>query len=171
MATPPTTIRRLTRKAGYKPPSRFLRTHLRLLRGGRGSPDGLVEASYPVRNSSWLPGPSSCYVPELHGLPDTQFITYKEPNHPVYGSFNHTRKITRASQERFGAVLSFNPDAVLQFRSYSFSDSAVRRHFLQRFRDVGIAAHQLQPLPYAPSYGEATADFGRIHLFISTAIP
>ena len=130
---------------------------------------GWIEASYPGAEQLWpLPGPSLCYVPELHGLPDTQFITYKEPNHPVYGSFNHTRKITRASQERFGAVLSFNPDAVLQFRSYSFSDSAVRRHFLQRFRDVGIAAHQLQPLPYAPSYGEATADFGRIHLHLDS---
>ena len=112
---------------------------------------GWIEASYPGAEQLWpLPGPSLCYVPELHGLPDTQFITYKEPNHPVYGSFNHTRKITRASQERFGAVLSSNPDAVLQFRSYSFSDTAVRRYFLQRFCDAGIAAHQLQPLPYAP---------------------
>ena len=63
-------------------------------------------------------------------------ITYQEPNYPVYGSFNHTRKLTRATQERFGAVLSANPDAVLQFRSHSFHDPAVRRYFLQRFSDL-----------------------------------
>ena len=61
-----------------------------------------------------------------------------------------------------------NPDAVLQFRSHSFQDPAVRRHFLQRFSDAGIAPHQLQPLPYAPSSAEAMADFGRIHLHLDS---
>ena len=112
-----------------------------------------IEHSYPGAEPFWpLPGPSLCYLPELHGLPDPQDTNYQEPNHPVYGSFNHTRKLTRSSQERFGAVLSANPDAVLQFRSHSFRDPAVRRYFLQRFTDSGIAAHQLQPLPYALPY-------------------
>ena len=106
--------------------------------------------------------------PDLHGLPDPQATAYQEPNHHVYGSFNHTRKLTRATQDRFGAVLSANPDAVLQFRSHSFHDPAVRRHFLQRFNDAGIAAHQLQPLPYAPSSAEAMADYGRIHLHLDS---
>ena len=97
-----------------------------------------------------------------------QTTIYQEPNHPVYGSFNHTRKLTRSTQKRFGALLSANPDAVLQFRSHSFHDPAVRRHFLQRFSDVGIAAHQLQPLPYAPSSAEAMADYGRIHLHLDS---
>ena len=128
-----------------------------------------IEHSYPGAEALWpLPGPSLCYVPDLHGLPDPQSTTYQEPNHLVYGSFNHTRKLTRSTQERFGAVLSANPDAVLQFRSYSFRDSAVRRRFLQRFRDAGIAAHQLQPLPYAPSSREAMTDYGRIHLHLDS---
>ena len=129
-----------------------------------------IEGSYPGAESLWsLPGPSLCYVPDLHGLPDPQLTTYQEPNHPVFGSFNHTRKLTRATQEIFGAVLSANPDAVLQFRSHSFSDPAVRRHFLQRFNDAGIAAHQLQPLPFAPSSAEAMADYGRIHLHLDSS--
>ncbi len=129
-----------------------------------------IERSYPGAEPLWsLPGPSLCYIPDLHGLPDPQATIYQEPKHPVYGSFNHTRKLTRATQERFGAVLSANPDAVLQFRSYSFQDSAVRRYFLQRFSDAGIAAHQLQPLPYAPSSGEAMADYGRIHLHLDSS--
>ena len=45
-----------------------------------------------------LPGPSLCYLPSFHGLPDTDDISYKEPNHPVFGSFNHTRKLTRSTQ-------------------------------------------------------------------------
>ena len=44
----------------------------------------------------------------------------------------------------------------------------MRRHFLQRFSDAGIAAHQLQPLPYAPSSAEAMADYGRIHLHLDS---
>ena len=128
-----------------------------------------IEHSYPSSEPLWaLPGPSLCYVPELHGLPDPDASSYKEPNYPVFGSFNHTRKLTDATQKRFGAVLSANPDAVLQFRSHSFHDPSVRRYFLQRFSDAGIAAHQLQPLPYAPSPAEAMADYGRIHLHLDS---
>ena len=128
-----------------------------------------IHLSYPGAEEFWpLPGPSLCYSPELHGLPDPEVTTYQEPNHPVYGSFNHTRKLTRSTQKRFGALLSANPDAVLQFRSHSFHDPAVRRYFLQSFSDVGIAAHQLQSLPYAPSSAEAMADYGRIHLHLDS---
>ena len=128
-----------------------------------------IAGSYPGAESLWpLPGPSLCYLPELHGLPDLQAITYQEPNSPVYGSFNHTRKLTRATQERFGAVLSANPDAVLKFRSHSFQDPAVRRYFLRRLSDAGIALHQLQPLSFAPSSEEAMSDFARIHLHLDS---
>ena len=61
-----------------------------------------------------------------------------------------------------------NPDAVLYFRSHSFHDPAVRRRFLIRLQDMGIASHQLQPLPYAPSSSVAMADYGRIHLHFDT---
>ena len=117
-----------------------------------------------------LPGPSLCYVPDLHGLPDVDEIQYREPNHLVFGSFNHTRKLTRSSQIRFGEVLHANPDAVLQFRSHSFhADASVRRRFLIRLKDMGIAPHQLQPLPYAPSSSAALADYARIHLHFDTS--
>ena len=98
--------------------------------------------SYPGSEKIWaLPGPSLCYLPDLHGLPDVQDIHYREPKQLVFGSFNHTRKLTRVSQQRFGEVLNANPDAVLQFRSHSFHDPAVRRRFLIRFQDMGIAPH------------------------------
>ena len=101
-----------------------------------------------------LPGPSLCYVPALHGLPELETINYQQPTNLVFGSFNHTRKITRATQKRFGAVLSGNPDAVLQFRSHSFHDPAVRRYFLQSFYKAGIAPLQFQPLhaPFCRGY-------------------
>ncbi len=130
----------------------------------------MVGRSYPGSEKLWpLPGPSLCYVPSLHGLPEVDAIVYQEPNCPVFGSFNHTRKLTRTSQQRFGAVMSENPDALLKFRSHSFHDSAVRRRFLIRFQDMGIAPHQLQPLPYAPSYADAISDYGRIHVHFDTS--
>ena len=47
--------------------------------------------SYPESEKMWaLPGSSLCYVPSLHGLPDIDDIYYQEPNHLVFGSFNHT---------------------------------------------------------------------------------
>ena len=95
-------------------------------------------------------------------------INYLEPNHLVFGKFNHTRKLTSSSLQRFGDILRENPDAVLQFRSHSFHDPAVRRRFLIRLQDMGIAAHQLQPLPYAPSPAAAMSDYGRIHLHFDT---
>ena len=125
--------------------------------------------SYPGSEKIWaLPGPSLCYLPDLHGLPDVQDIHYREPKQLVFGSFNHTRKLTRVSQQRFGEVLNANPDAVLQFRSHSFHDPAVRRRFLIRLQDMGIAPHQLQPLPFAPTSAAAMADYGRIHLHFDT---
>ena len=110
--------------------------------------------------------PLLCTV--LHGLPSVESINYLEPNHLVFGSFNHTRKLTSSSLQRFGDILRENPDAVLQFRSHSFHDPAVRRRFLIRLQDMGIAAHQLQPLPYAPSPAAAMSDYGRIHLHFDT---
>ena len=97
-----------------------------------------------------------------------QEINYRSPNHLVFGSFNHTRKLTRRSQQRFAEVLRMNPDAVLLFRSHSFQDAPVRRRFLNRLLDMGIAPHQMQPLPYAPSSAAAMADYGRIHLHFDT---
>ena len=123
-----------------------------------------IERSYPGAESLAPPGPSPCYLPELHGLPTRRRPTTKNPITPFTAALI-TRKLTRATQERFGALLSANPDAVLQFRSHSFQDPAVRRYFLQRFSDAGIAPHQLQPF-LMPRHAEAMADYGRIHLHL-----
>ena len=129
-----------------------------------------ISSSYPGSEKMWfLPGPSLCYVPDLHGLPSVEQIRYKDPKNLVYGSFNHTRKITSTTQRRFGAILSASPNAVLQFRSHSFHDPAVRRLFMIRFSDMGILPHQLQPLPYAPSSTDAMLDYGRIHLHLDSS--
>jgi protein O-GlcNAc transferase len=128
-----------------------------------------VKDSYPGCEPIWeLNGPSLCYDPGSHGLPEVETIAYGEPDHPVIGSFNHTRKLTSACLARFGTVLQAMPNAVLQFRSHSFYDPAVRRWFLRQFHEAGIAAHQLQPLAYAPSATEALNDYGRIHLHLDS---
>ena len=128
-----------------------------------------VQQSYPGSEAIWsLPGSSLCYDPAAHGLPEVEAIAYSEPDHAVIGSFNHTRKLTRVCIGRFGQVLAALPESVLQFRSHSFFDPAVRRWFLQAFLDAGIAPHQLQPLPYAPSGKDALKDYGRIHLHLDS---
>ena len=128
-----------------------------------------LHGSYPGSEAIWeLPGPSLCYDPSSHGLPEPESIGYSEPDHAVIGSFNHTRKLTSACIERFGSVLSVMPEAVLQFRSHSFYEPAVRRWFLRQFLDAGIAAEQLQPLPFAPSAIDAIQDYGRIHLHLDS---
>jgi predicted O-linked N-acetylglucosamine transferase (SPINDLY family) len=128
-----------------------------------------VRQSYPGSEAIWeLPCSSLCYDPTSHGLPSVETIVYSEPDHPVIGSFNHTRKLTDVCIARFGQVLSAMPEAVLQFRSHSFFDPAVRRWFLRQFLEAGIAAEQLQPLPYAPSGADALTDYGRIHLHLDS---
>ena len=128
-----------------------------------------VQHSYPGSENIWqLDAPSLCYNPIDHGLPAVDQIIYSEADHPIIGSFNHTRKLTSTCIKRFGAILKGSPEAVLQFRSHSFFDPNVRRWFLQQFIDAGIAAHQLQPLPYAPSGKDALKDYGRIHLHLDT---
>jgi len=128
-----------------------------------------IEASYPASEPIWaLPGSSLCYDPKAHGLPELDQIQYSEPDHPVIGSFNHTRKLTDSCLERFALVMNAMPEAVLQFRSHSFYDAAVRRWILRRLSDAGIAPQQLQSLPYAPSGADGLRDYGRIHLHLDT---
>jgi predicted O-linked N-acetylglucosamine transferase (SPINDLY family) len=128
-----------------------------------------VSRSYPGSEPIWtLPGPSLCFDPGTHGLPALEDLHYSEPDHPVFGSFNHTRKLTDACIARFAAVLHHNPNATLLFRSHSFYDQAVRRWFLRQFVQAGAAAHQLQPIPYAPSAAESLLDYGRTHLHLDS---
>ncbi|KZR84360.1 hypothetical protein PMIT1342_00077 [Prochlorococcus marinus str. MIT 1342] len=128
-----------------------------------------ISSSYPGAEPLWaLPGSSLCYLPQLHDLPAIESIRHSESQHRVFGSFNHTRKLTSSTLRRYGAILHDIPDAVLQFRSHSFHDPAVRRRFLIRLQDAGVAPHQLQPLPYARSASEAMADYGRIHLHLDS---
>ena len=128
-----------------------------------------VRQSYPGSEPIWeLACPSLCYDPSAHGLPAVEAIAYSEPSHPVFGSFNHTRKLTASCIDRFSQILTAMPDAVLQFRSHSFYDSAVRRWFLRQFLDSGVAPEQLQPLPFAPSSTDALTDYGRIHLHLDS---
>jgi hypothetical protein len=125
--------------------------------------------SYPGSEPIWaLPGPSLCFDPATHGLPALKDLHYSEPDHPVFGSFNHTRKLTDACIARFASVLHHNPNGTLLFRSHSFYDQAVRRWFLRQFVEAGAAAHQLLPIPYAHSAAESLLDYGRTHLHLDS---
>ena len=129
----------------------------------------VVGNSYPGAEPIWpLPCPSLCYEPSLHDLPDPLLINYQESELSVFGSFNHTRKLSRLTQKRFASILTSNSNSILYFRSHSFRDSSIRRRFMMNFIDMGISPHQLNPIPFASTPSEAMADYGRIHVHLDS---
>jgi len=126
-----------------------------------------IGQSYPGSERQWAcPFPSLCYDVAAHGLPDPDRLPLSASEHGILGSFNHTRKLTRHTIQRFGAILQGLPQSTLMLRSHAFYDPAVRRWFLQKFVDAGASPSQLLPLPYAPTAAEAMADFSRIQLHL-----
>ena len=93
---------------------------------------------------------------------------YTSSSSLVYGSFNHSRKLTNTTISRISSILAHNTDASLMFRSHSFFDPQVRRWFLSRFVDSGIRPSQLLPIPYAATSLEGYKDYGRINLHLDT---
>jgi len=126
-----------------------------------------IGQSYPGSERQWAcPFPSLCYDFAAHGLPDPNRMPLSASEHGVLGSYNHTRKLTRQTIQRFGAILQGLPQSTLMLRSHAFYDPAVRRWFLQKFVDAGASPSQLLPLPYAPTAAEAMADFSRIQVHL-----
>ena len=126
-------------------------------------------ASYPGSEEIWnLPCPSLCFIPQQHGLPEVSESFYTSSSSLVYGSFNHSRKLTANTISRISSILSHNNDVSLMFRSHSFFDPQVRRWFLARFVESGIRPSQLLPIPYAQTSLEGYKDFGRINLHVDS---
>ena len=124
-----------------------------------------ISDSYPHAESIWrLSCPSLCFDPDLHGLPSLADLHFSEPSHPVFGSFNHSRKLTDACLQRFASVISSIPDATFLFRSHSFYDKQVRRWFLDRLIQAGLTPEQLLAIPYAITPTEGYEDYKRLHL-------
>lgn len=126
-----------------------------------------ISHSYPGAERMWFcPFASLCYDVAAHALPDLVNLRLTTSRSGVIGSFNHTRKLTRRTIQRFGALLHHLPESTLVMRSHSFYDPAVRRWFLQKFVDAGAAPGQLLPLAYAASAADAMADYARIQLHL-----
>lgn len=128
-----------------------------------------ISGSYPSAEPPWLlQGPSLCYDVDAHLLPDLETIQYTNSSVPVFGSFNHTRKLSQQCLRRFADILVSLPDAYLQIRSHSFQDPSVRRRVLQECLYLGINASQVHPLPYASSAVNSLLDYRRIHCHLDT---
>ena len=124
-----------------------------------------INSSYEVLKSSGLCPVQASATSPLHGLPAEDALRNLVTSCLAVLITLESLPVPRRG---FGDILHANPDAVLHFRSHSFQETAVRRRFLIRLQDMGIAPHQLQPLPYAPSSAAAMADYGRIHLHFDT---
>jgi predicted O-linked N-acetylglucosamine transferase (SPINDLY family) len=128
-----------------------------------------VDSSYLGAESIWsLPCPSLCFDPVVHGLPSPDQISYTQSSSPVFGSFNHTRKLTQQCLSRFYSVLSEFPESKLLFRAHSFFDPQIRRWFMSKLVQSGVSPHQLLAIPYAPTPFEGYCDYGRIHIHFDT---
>jgi len=131
--------------------------------------DSYIAGSYPGSEKVWkLPCPSLCYDPSIHGLPSLNGLSYCYSSHPIFGSFNHSRKLTSSCLSRFASILAQDKNSSLLFRSHSFYDPQVRRWFLSRFVDFNILAHQLVPIPYAPTQFDGYFDYTKIHIHLDT---
>ncbi|WP_186498514.1 hypothetical protein [Synechococcus sp. A15-24] len=128
-----------------------------------------VGSSYHGAESIWaLPCPSLCFDPDVHGVPSPDKIYYTNSSSPVFGSFNHTRKLTQQCLSRFHSVLGEFPDSKLLFRAHSFFDPQIRRWFLSKLVQSGVAPYKLLAIPYAPTPFEGYCDYGRIHVHFDT---
>ena len=84
-------------------------------------------------------------------LPAIENIQYREPNHLVFGSFNHTRKLTRYLSS---VLVQFCAKIRMQFASFLvilFMMLLFDVIFSIRLQDKGIAPHQLATLPLCPN--------------------
>ena len=131
--------------------------------------DSYTTGSYPASENVWkLPCPSLCYDPSIHGLPSLNGLSYCRSVNPIFGSFNHSRKLTSHCLSRFANILCNYKNSSLLFRSHSFYDPEVRRWFLTRLVDFNISAHQLVPIPYAATQFDGYTDYTKIHVHLDT---
>jgi len=128
-----------------------------------------IQNSYPGSEPQWsLPVSSLCYNIEDHGLHCPSLALMSASRHGVFGSFNHTRKLTPTTLEYYGTILASHPSATLCIRSHSFAEPEVGRWFIQKLVDSGVQPSQLLMLPFAPTPAEAMMDFNRIQIHLDT---
>ena len=94
-------------------------------------------------------------------------IFYQEPASFVFGSFNHTRKITSDHSSVLEPYYLPIPKLFFSFEVIPFM-TRQSVEFLSVFCDAGIDSHQLQPFLMLHRAAEAMSDYGRIHLHLDS---
>ena len=63
--------------------------------------------------------------------------------HLRFGSFNHARKLTKATIDLFCRVMAANPEAELVLKSISFCEVAEQQRIRRRFEEAGLSGERL----------------------------
>jgi protein O-GlcNAc transferase len=69
-----------------------------------------------------------------------------------FGSFNHSRKLTKSCIELFCAVLAANPESDLILKSISFSEEDEQQRISSLFEECGLAKERLIILPWVKGW-------------------
>lgn len=79
-----------------------------------------------------------------------------------FGSFNHSRKLSKACMELWATVLRAIPDSMLVLKSQSFVERAEIDRIAQQFSSLGVNTNRLELLSWAPNSLEHYQLYGRI---------
>ena len=85
-----------------------------------------------------------------------------------FASFNHARKLTDATLELWGELLHQAPEAHLVLKSISFLESEEQDRIRIRCERFGIAAEQLQILPWAQDLRDHLAQYNQVDVALDT---
>lgn len=79
-----------------------------------------------------------------------------------FGSFNHSRKLSRRAVELFCAVMAAVPEAELVLKSVSFIEAAERQRIRQLFSAAGLEPERLLVLPWVEGRSQHLASYSQL---------
>ena len=104
-----------------------------------------VERGYMAHAESDLPAPE-----RANGIPFR------------FGSFNHSRKLSRQAIDLFCAVMEAVPEAQLLLKSVSFIEAAERDRIRDRFGEAGLASERLVVMPWVEGHLNHLASYSEV---------
>jgi predicted O-linked N-acetylglucosamine transferase (SPINDLY family) len=82
----------------------------------------------------------------------------------TFGSFNNPAKVSTATFDAWGKLLSRLPQARLILKGISFADAATRALFLDRLGERGVPAERVELLAWHPGPAEHLALYHRVDI-------
>jgi protein O-GlcNAc transferase len=110
-----------------------------------------------------LKGGFLCYS-GLRDGPEPTSAPYLRTGTVTFGSFNNPAKVSTATFDAWGKLLSRLPHARLILKGISFADAATRALFLDRLGERGVPAERVELLAWHPGPAEHLALYHRVDI-------